>query len=413
MNKMSVGENMNSVQEKILSYLSNMTKASQQEIVNELGINKGTVSRVLKELHEKGLIKVVEQEGRTKYYALVTSTQPSIENDNTAVIKIDLSKVKTLSQLRDIINSYLKSYNWSIGNYELVITALTIAKFTNLRLLVFGSQGIGKTCCIKAVFPNNEVFIEYDLHRKQLKEVVNLREHIKIIEQQYRHTWGVENPATFDSYAIVPLSKISPSDLIFRFLPIRVLQYKYIPNYKPVVFEFSNLKLIEPPKDVCDNFYNEMKHLLFFNNDEAFAKAKIEDMKYHEILGLYGLNREQTVESLSAEQWKIERKYERFLKNPFHAVNLKALQEDPEMWFRVSQDMQLMRNAYEVLKFAFSLSRSMDAVKDAYNLIVDILGTWTRVRDDRPKRRDKSKVKVRSEAQPYYVDSHGVVHNVI
>ncbi|WP_456416586.1 ArsR/SmtB family transcription factor [Methanocaldococcus sp.] len=403
---------MDEVSERILLYLSQVGKATNKEIAEAFNINPGLISKKLQYLQDNGLIKVVEQEGRTKYYALVTSTQPSIENDNTAVIKIDLSKVKTLSQLRDIINSYLKSYNWSIGNYELVITALTIAKFTNLRLLVFGSQGIGKTCCIKAVFPNNEVFIEYDLHRKQLKEVVNLREHIKIIEQQYRHTWGVENPATFDSYAIVPLSKIAPSDLIFRFLPIRVLQYKYIPNYKPVVFEFSNLKLIEPPKDVCDNFYNEMKHLLFFNNDEAFAKAKIEDMKYHEILNLYGLNREQTVESLSAEQWKIERKYERFLKNPFHAVNLKALQEDPEMWFRASQDMQLMRNAYEVLKFAFSLSRSMDAVKDAYNFVMEILGTWTRVLDNRP-RRNNQKLRVRCEAQPYYVDSHGVVHNVI
>ena len=403
---------MDEVSEKILTYLSNVDKASQKEIGNELGVNTGTLSRKIKELQDKGLIRVVEQEGRTKYYSLSIQTQPSTLSDNTNIVKLDLSKIKSLTHLRDIINSHLRANNWSIGNYDLVITALAIAKFTNLRLLIFGSQGIGKTCCIRSIFPNDEVFIEYDLHRKQLKEVVWLKEHIRIIEQQYRHDWGRENPKVFDSYAIVPISKMAPSELIFRFLPVRVLEYKHVPNYKPVVFDISNFKLVEPPLEVYEEFNKLMKYLLYFNNDESMAICKINDLKYKEILGLYGLNREQTVESLSAEQWKIERKYERFLKNPIHAVNLKGLQEDPEMWFRASQDMQLMRNAYEILKFAFSLSRSMNAVEEAYNFVMEILSTWTRVIDGRPKRRDKQKLKVRSETQSYYVDSQGVVHNV-
>ena len=402
---------LNETDKKVLDFILENGEVSRKQISDELGIKSGTLSDSLKKLEKLNYIKI-EKHGNQTIIIPITPTQPSTHCENSKVVKLDLSKIKSLTHLRDIINSHLRANNWSIGNYDLVITALAIAKFTNLRLLIFGSQGIGKTCCIRSIFPNDEVFIEYDLHRKQLKEVVNLREHIRIIEQQYRHSWGRENPATFDSYAIVPLSKIAPSDLIFRFVPLRVLQYKYVPKYKPVVFDISNFKLVEPPSELYDELYNLMKHLLYFNNDEETAKRKIEDMKYHEILGLYGLNREQTVESLSAEQWKIERKYERFLKNPFHAVNLKALQENPEMWFRASQDMQLMRNAYEVLKFAFSLSRSIEAVEETYNFMKEILATWTRIIDERPKRRDKQKLKVRSEAQSYYVDSQGVVHNV-
>ncbi|ADC69783.1 hypothetical protein MFS40622_1103 [Methanocaldococcus sp. FS406-22] len=402
---------LNETDKKILDFILENGETTRQEIIESLDVKSGSLTNSLNKLQKLGYIKI-EKQGNHTIIIPITPTQPSTHSENSKVVKLDLSKIKSLTHLRDTISSHLRANNWSIGNYDLVITALAIAKFTNLRLLIFGSQGIGKTCCIKSIFPNDEVFIEYDLHRKQLKDVVNLREHIRIIEQQYRHSWGKENPATFDSYAIVPLSKMAPSDLIFRFLPIRVLEYKYISGYKPVVFDVSNFKLVEPPTEVCDRFHSEMKNLLFFNNDEELAKAKIEDMKYHEILGLYGLNREQTVESLSAEQWKIERKYERFLKKPINAVNLKALQEDPEMWFRASQDMQLMRNAHEILKFAFSLSKSMDAVEEAYNFVMEILSTWTRVIDGREKRRDKSKVRVRSEAQSYYIDSNGVVHNV-
>ncbi|AEF96077.1 helix-turn-helix transcriptional regulator [Methanotorris igneus] len=404
---------LNETDKKVLDFILENGESTRQEIIDALGVKSGSLTNSINKLEKLGYIKT-EKQGNQTVIIPITPTQPSIHNDNTNIIHLDFSKIKSLTHLRDIINSHLRANNWSIGNYDLVITALIIAKFTqNLRLLIFGSQGIGKTCCIKAVFPDNDGFIEYDLHRKQLKEVVNLREHIRIIEQQYRHTWGAENPATFDQYTIVPLSRIAPSDLVFRFIPIRVLQYKYVPNYRPVVFDISNFKLIEPPLDVYDKLHNIMKHLLYFNNCDESAKSKIRDFKYREILSLYSLTAKEGEFNLNAEQWKIERKYERYLENPFRSVNLRVLQEDEEMWFRASLDMQLMRNSYEVLRFAFSISRSEDAIGETYDFIKEILATWTKVRDERPKRRDRSKVKVRSEAQSYYVDSQGVVHNVV
>ena len=95
---------MEEVSERILLYLSQVDKASNKEIAEALNINHGIISKKLQHLQDEGLIKVVEQEGRTKYYALVTSTQPSVQSDNTTVIKLDMSKIKSLSQLRDTIN---------------------------------------------------------------------------------------------------------------------------------------------------------------------------------------------------------------------------------------------------------------------------------------------------------------------
>ena len=138
---------MDEVSEKILTYLSNVDKASNKEIAKELRINSGLISRKIKELQDKGLIRVVEQEGRTKYYALARPFQGVSEYDeNHVIIPKDIT---TITGIRAFIRGALNQNNWHSTSYDLPLMALLISKYTNLRLIVFGSQYVGKTTCIK------------------------------------------------------------------------------------------------------------------------------------------------------------------------------------------------------------------------------------------------------------------------
>jgi DNA-binding transcriptional ArsR family regulator len=397
---------MNEIDEKIMTYIANHGKACNKEISSDLGVDSGIIGRHIKALLNEGLIEVYEKEGRTTYYSLKTNL-PS--NDN--VITIDMSKIKSLYQLRNEIEKILKQHNWSWGNYELAILSLLISKFTKLRLILFGSQGVGKSCCINAVYDNatENPNIVFDLHRKKLSEVVGLKESVKIIEQQYRHTWGVENPRTFDRYPIVPLSRMVPSEFIFRFMPLRIMQPgRSLPGYKPFQIKLKNFRIIEPDEKTYDEFNKAMKRLYYFNNDESECKNIIEDRKLDKIRSLYGLSEDE--KQLSAKQWRIEREFDRFTKNNMKLVNLKILQEYDDLWINASTDMQLMLTSYEILKFCYSIDKD-GAIRDAFMLVKDLLATWTAVQGRYVP--NKKSIIPKEGVSTGYVDSAGVVHNVI
>ncbi len=397
---------MDEASELILSYIANHGKASNSDIVEGTKLGSGTVSKKIKELLNSGIIQISEKQGRTTYYSLKTNL-PS--NDN--VITIDMSKINSLYQLRNEIEKILKQHNWSWGNYELAILSLLISKFTKLRLIIFGSQGVGKSCCINSVYNNatENPNIVFDLHRKTLTNIVDLKESVKIIEQQYRHTWGVENPRSFDKYPIVPLSRMVPSEFIFRFMPLRIIQPgRSLPGYKPFQIKLKNFRIIEPDEKTYDEFNKAMKRLYYFNNDESECKDIIEDRKLDKIRSLYGLSEDE--KQLSAKQWRIEREFDKLTKNNMKLVNLKILREYDDLWINASTDLQLMLTSYEILKFCYSIDRE-GAIRDAFMLVKELLATWTAVQGRYVP--NKKNTIPKEGISTGYVDSAGVIHNVI
>jgi len=219
----------------------------------------------------------------------------------------------------------------------------------------------------------------------------------------------VENPRTFDQYPIVPLSRIIPSEFIFRFMPLRVIQPgRSLPGYKPFQIKLTNFKIIEPDEKTYNEFNKAMKKLYYFNNDESECRNIIEEIKADKIKSLYGFIDET---QLAAKQWKIEKEFDRLIKNNLKAVNLKILQKYDELWINASTDLQLMLTGYEILKFCYSIDRE-GAVGNAFNLIKELLATWTAVQGRYiPNKKEYSNPKDRVSTG--YVDSTGVVHNVV
>ena len=121
----------------------------------------------------------------------------------------------------------------------------------------------------------------------------------------------------------------------------------------------------------------------------------------------------ETVDNLNARQWKIENEYRALERQPIIMVNSKVLQNIEDMWLPVSQDMQLVMNAYELLRFSYSLNKDGNfAIEDAYRFLKTMLKTWTLVKEEKEPK--KGEVKIRSSGtQSHYIDSSGVVHNAI
>jgi len=70
-----------------------------------------------------------------------------------------------------------------------------------------------------------------------------------------------------------------------------------------------------------------------------------------------------------------------------------------------------MLTGYEILKFCYSIDRE-GAVGNAFNLIKELLATWTAVQGRYiPNKKEYSNPKDRVSTG--YVDSTGVVHNVV
>ena len=403
---------MDEVSELILSYIANHGKASNSDIVEGTKLGSGTVSKKIKELLNGGIIQISEKQGRTTYYSLKTNL-PS-NDENTSKVLIDMSKIKSLDQLRNEIRKATLKHNWSNGYYDLYILMVLITKYTKLRILILGSQGAGKSCCVKAVYPDAESnpLVEMDLHRKDLYEVVNLKESIKVIEQQYRHTWGKEDPRFFDRYRVVPLYRIAPSEFIFRFIPLRMKQpYNVRYGYEPFTIELINFKTANSiSADMYHDLYEVLQRLKYFTNDEQACIHAIEELKNKQIASLYsGMACEEETQ-LSAKQWRIEHKYRSIMKYNILAVNLEELWDNERLWLKPADDLQFMNNAYEILKFAYSLSRNRElAVKETFELLKECISTWTVCRgiyvNPNPV--------VKKDSCNGYVDSKGVQHNVV
>ena len=141
---------MNEIEEKILNYLVKVGEATHTEILNGIGLGKNYKSKlsgILKNMVNEGVLKITRQEGRTKYYALARPFQGVSESDeNHVIIPKDIT---TITGIRAFIRGALNQNNWHSTSYDLPLMALLISKYTNLRLIVFGSQYVGKTTCIK------------------------------------------------------------------------------------------------------------------------------------------------------------------------------------------------------------------------------------------------------------------------
>ncbi|MCQ6254735.1 helix-turn-helix transcriptional regulator [Methanocaldococcus sp.] len=380
---------MDEVSERILLYLSQVGKATNKEIAEAFNINPGLISKKLQYLQDNGLIKVVEQEGRTKYYALA---KPHSSNENE-IPHIQIPKdIDTITGINSYIKKVLKEYNWHSTSYSIPITALLISKYTNLRLIIFGPQYVGKTTCIKAVYPDleNNPKILVDMHRKDMYQYIDMvKDNIKIIEQQYLHDWRFEDTKIFDRYDVVPKSRIAPSEFLFRFLPLRIkMPSEFDNDFKFFTLDLDDFKIIKTiPKDIKDKFIEKLNHLKFFTIDVGACRTYLEILKEKEIANLYHVDREGNMDQqLSARQWRIEREYSAVLKNDFLTVNHRKLKGINELWQPVSMDNGLLHHAFEILKFSYSLNKNPDvAVDDAYRFMKYILKTFTLVKEDSSK----------------------------
>jgi len=409
---------MNETHEKILACIGKLGIASITDICNNTGLSKSTVSRNILYLLNAGLIVEHSKEGKKIYYTLSDDFQKGEDKDEIPHIQIP-KEVDSISGILAYVRRVLDQHNWSSSQYRIPITALLISKYTNLKLIILGSQASGKTSCIKAVFPNAEEnpFILFDMHRKNLYDYVSaVKEHTKIIEQQYLHNWKIEDTKEFDKYEIVPTSQIGPTEFLFRFIPLRITQppvARY--GFKPFTIDLKDFKPVKKiPNELQEKFTKALSNLQYFTNDVGACQRHLEMLMEKEIARLYYVDREGNPDpQISAKQWKIERKYRTILKNPLWTVNYEKLREFDSLWYYVVEDLQMMLNAFEILRFAYSLNKDADfAIQEAFNFLKMILRTWTITRGSivLPKK-EKSIRKL--EGQTWYKDSAGVVHNVI
>ena len=413
---------MNEIEEKVLTYLTKVGEATHTEILKGIGLenkHKSKLSGILQNLVNGGVLKITKQEGRTKYYALAKPFQKASESDENHVVIP--KEVDTITGIMSFVRNVLKEHNWHSAIYGLPLTALLISKYTNLRLILFGSQYVGKTTCIKAVYPDMETnpSILIDMHRKDMYDYIDMvKDNIKLIEEQYLHDWRFEDTKLFDRFDVVPKSRIAPSEFLFRFLPLRLKMPTEFDNgfefFTLDLEEFSPIKTI--PKEVKDKFIEKLQNLKFFTIDVGTCRMYLELIKEREIANLYHVDRDGNIDpTLSSKQWRIEREYNAILKSDFLTVNFRKLKDIDELWIPVSSDNGLLQHAFEILKFSYSLNRNGEiAVDDAYRFMKYILKTFTLVKEDVGKNRvEKSKYPARNvETKSYYVDSQGVVHNV-
>jgi|GEM_PF-6340707 len=258
-----------------------------------------------------------------------------------------------------------------------------------------------------------------DMHRNDMYQYIDMvKDNVKIIEQQYLHDWRFEDTKIFDRFDVVPKSRIAPSEFLFRFLPLRIKIPTEFDNgfrfFTLDLEEFNQIKTI--PKEVKDKFIEKLSHLKFFTIDVGTCRMYLEIIKEREIANLYYVDRDGNIDpTISSKQWRIEREYNAILKSDFLTVNFRKLKEINDLWIPVSTDNGLLHNAFEILKFSYSLNKNPDvAVDDAYRFMKYILKTFTLVKEDvETKKVEKAKYPARNvETKPCYVDSHGVVHNV-
>ncbi len=391
----------------VKAYILEHVEVSRNELMEYFEINSGVLHRILKSLENNGVIRT-KKEGKKVIITAITD----YESDE-AVIKIPISAkhFNSLSSMRTLIRKQLRQHNWSSITYSLPTLALLIAKHTNLRLIIIGSQAVGKTSCIRAVFQDTDRIL-FDMHRKNLYQYINeVKEYTKVIEQQYIHNWKYEDTKEFDKFSIVPISKIGPSEFLFRFLPLRITQPCTVRfGFKQVYFELTNFKLVKKlPESLQEKLQEELNNLRYFTINEGIGRLYMEQLKQDDITRLY--SEEDTESNLNAKQWRVERKYEALLKDSLMFMNHPTLRNIDELWHPVGNDLQMTLNAFEIARFAYSLSGDENlTVKETVSFMKEIIDTWTETTFEKTIRAKEVKS---SGTQSHYVDSAGVVHNVV
>jgi len=356
------------VRTKILSYLSNVGIATRNDIIKATGIDGKTLTNALNSLCEEGIVELINERPKTFRY------RPK------NVLKIDFSEINDYYQLKFQIFKELMNMGWRLSprRHEIAAVALIYSKFTRFRVLLLGSQGIGKTSLIRAVFGHmNPPMILEDLHTKNLYDVISsIKENTKVVEEQYRHTWGREMPSKFDKFTVVPLSKIGPSELIFRFVPVRVTQPTATAEgfFKQVHFEFLNIpKPKALPKNAIELLDKKLSEYFYFTIDPTRLEETVERLKIEEIV--------HYTDDKSAEFYRINARYEALIKNDIRLANWKELWGDRSLYEPMSGDLQLWNNALEVLKFNYAWQDNVSkAVEQTVDFIVDAFSTFTLVK---------------------------------
>lgn len=369
------GNNL-SPQAKIVRYLADVGTATRTEIMKATGIDGRTLTNTLNKLVEDGVIELVSERPKTFKYT------------GTNTIVLDFDEIKDYGLLKLEILRNLKNHGWRISPYrhEIAVVALMYSKFTAFRTLVFGSQAVGKTSLIQAVFHQLDypVVVE-DLHLKNLYDVLStVKKATKVIEQQYRHKWGQEMPSKFDRYNVIPLSRIGPSELLFRFIPVRIIQPtgESYGLFSPVRFEFANApKPSNPSKRSLMLLEELLTDYEYFTLDPERLKERLEGIKVDELVNYTG--------DASVEIYRVNARYEKFEKNDILLANWKELREFDDLYDSFAGNLQIWNNAVQALKFnlawfsedgKLSLEAEEKAVKDTVQFILDAFRTFTVVR---------------------------------
>ena len=358
---------LNKNRDKILKYLSNVRIATRNDISRETGLTGRALTEALTELVKEGVIELIEEKPKTFKFVAFRE------------ILVDFQEIQSYYDLKVHILKELKSAGWRLapGYHEIAAVALIYAKYTPFRTIVLGSQGVGKTSLIKAVFrESNPPMVMEDLHLKNLYEVVySVKNNTKVIEQQYRHKWGHENPAKFDKYQVIPLSRIAPSELIFRFIPVRIIQPTTPPvkDFGQVYFNFVNVPKLRSPREREILALNEQLGLYeYFTLDNSAHEFAAESIKYDELLNF-------TEDTMDVH--KTNARYGLKTKNDVILANWKEIREMDVLYRKFTEDLQIWNNALQVLRFNLSWLQDLNrAVEQTVDFILDMFKTFTIVR---------------------------------
>jgi len=353
---------------KILSYLEEVQVANRNDIADYTGASGRTLTKALNELVEDGSLEIIGERPLT--YKFVKKN----------LIKIDFSKIDGYDQLKYEIARSLVDNGWLVSTHALAVISLMYAKFTRFRTLIFGSQGVGKTSTILSVFREvKEPIVIQDLHLKNLYEVVSsVKNNTKVIEEQYRHEWGKELLSRYDRYRVVPISRIGPAELLFRFIPIRILHpitSRMSRSFQQVYFEFLNYpqKLYDVDESLVSRFLDELSELKYFTIDVKALEEVINKIKANEAIYF--------TEDVSAEFYRINARYDTILSNDFSLVNFNKLHEMDSLYENMSDNLQIVSNALEILKFNYAwLQDDEKAIKSTIQFLKEAFNTFTIVK---------------------------------
>lgn len=357
----------NSNRDKILKYLSDVQIATRNDISKETGISGRALTETLNELVNEGVVELINEKPKTYRF---------LDFRN---VDIDFKKIRNYYDLKLHIVRELKTAGWRLvpKHHEIAAIALIYAKYTQFRTIILGSQGIGKTSLIRGVFRESKppLIIE-DLHLEKLYDVVrSVKNNTKVIEQQYRHNWGFEDPSKIDKYRIVPLSRIAPSELIFRFIPVRLVQPITVPDrlFSQVYFSFVN---VPKPGAIGGSGISALTEQLgayeYFTIDNDAHKLAVERIKYDEISNF-------TKDSLDVHRANV--RYEFITENDVLLANWKEIRNMDFLYRKFTEDLQIWDNALQVLRFNLSWLQNLDkAVEQTVDFILDMFRTFTVVR---------------------------------